>query len=88
MAAPVAHGSSPDQGLNQSCNCELHHSCGNTGSLNPLCQAGIKLSPPQCLMPLQSGSYSQCARVKTPVSSLQTVILCCYHGVVKDGDSI
>ena len=30
----------PGQGLNLSCNCNLHHSCGNAGSCNLLCQAG------------------------------------------------
>ena len=32
-AASVAYGSSPDQGLNLSCSCDLCHNCGNAGSL-------------------------------------------------------
>lgn len=32
----------PDQGSHPSCSCNLHHSYGNTGSFNPLCQPGIE----------------------------------------------
>ena len=34
------------QGLDLSCICNLQHSCGNAGSLNPLCQAGDRTCIP------------------------------------------
>ena len=88
MATPVGHGSSLGQGLNQSHNCKLHHSCGNAGSFNPLCQAGIKPSTSTLSQATEVRLLTHCARAGTPVPSLQTVILCCYHGVVRDSDSI
>ena len=36
MATPMANGSWAGQRLNLSHSCELHHSCGNTRSFNPL----------------------------------------------------
>ena len=34
----------PDQGLNPSHSCNLHHSCSNFRSFNPLCSAGDRTS--------------------------------------------
>ena len=40
VAAPTAYGSSwAREGLNPSRSCDLHHSCSNARSFNPLCQA-------------------------------------------------
>ena len=39
FGCPMAYGSSLARNLNPSHSCELHYSCGNTGSFNPLCQA-------------------------------------------------
>ena len=34
----------PGQGLDPSCCCDIHHSCNNAESFNPLCQASIELA--------------------------------------------
>ena len=37
FTVPEAYGSSPGQGLNPSCSCNLCRRCGSAGSVNPLC---------------------------------------------------
>ena len=58
MAASVVYGSSRGQGLNLSCSCDLHCSCGNTRCLTHSTRLGIEPEPAplQQPEPLQSDS--------------------------------
>ena len=51
------------QGLNQSCSCDLCHSCSNTRSLTHFPASGITRLPPQ----REAGSLTHCAIAGTPV---------------------
>ena len=45
MATPTAYGYCRARGLNPSCSCNLHHSCGNEGSLALCTRTGIESAP-------------------------------------------
>ena len=55
----------PGQKLDASCSCDLCHSCGNTRSLNPLCQS----RDPTCILALQRRGPSCRAAAGTPRNS-------------------
>ena len=60
------HMEFPGQGSDLSRCCDLHCSCGNTGSFNPLCWAGVRT----CDLALQRHCQSRCATAGTPQLAL------------------
>ena len=57
-----ASGGIPRQGSDLSHSRNLHHSCGNTRSFNPLCWAGDRA----CVLVLQRNHCSLCTTARTP----------------------
>ena len=63
------------QGLNLSYRCNLHHSCGNSGSFNPLCQ-GRGTNPCLCSDP------SCCSWILNPLHHSRNSSGICYHFLI------
>ena len=64
FGCPMAYGV-PRPGINLSRSCNLHHSCGNAGSFNPLSPAGDRT----CILALQRCCWSHCVTTGTPPKS-------------------
>ena len=69
---PPPHGiwKFPGPTLNLSHSCNLHHSCSNTGSFNPLCRARNQVTRATAV-----GFLTQDATAGTPVSSILKQVL-------------
>ena len=72
MASPMACGSPPGQGMHPSCSCNLHHSCGNTISFNPLYQAKDQTHAFAATQANVAGFLTHCATVGIPTYFLFT----------------
>ena len=66
MAAPVAYGSSPGQGLNLSHSFDLCHDYGNTRSFTPLCWARDGTCASVATRSTAVGLLTHCAPAGTP----------------------